>query len=138
MKTNKSPVLISACLTGMCTRYDGKSKRNNDCMQEIKDNLWIPVCPEQLGGLQTPREPADILGGDGYDVLDGKAQVITRSGQDVTEQFIRGAKLVLDIASQQNITSVILKARSPSCALHGKIGVTAALLQRQGLTLIEK
>lgn len=107
-------------------------------MQEIKDIVWIPVCPEQLGGLQTPREPADILGGDGHDVLKGNAQVITCSGLDVTAQFLRGAHLVLNLAYEQNITLAILKARSPSCAVQGKVGVTAALLQQHGITLLER
>jgi uncharacterized protein YbbK (DUF523 family) len=98
---------------------------------------WIPVCPEQLGGLSTPREAADIVGGDGADVLAGTARVLTKSGLDVTAQFIRGARQVLHIAHLQNTGMAFLKARSPSCAVHGRMGVTAALLQSAGIALIE-
>ena len=88
----------------------------------------MPVCPEQLGGLPTPRAAAKICGGDGYDVLKGAAKVINRLGNDVTEQFVRGAEMVLAIAKAQQVDGVFLKSRSPSCGLQPEIGVTAALL----------
>ena len=95
------------------------------------------MCPEQLGGLPTPRIAADLVGGDGHDVLAGRAQVVTKNGRDVTKNFILGAKQVLEIARQQKIAKVYLKARSPSCGLTPQIGVTAALLQAEGYTLVE-
>jgi uncharacterized protein YbbK (DUF523 family) len=95
------------------------------------------VCPEQLGGLPTPRAAADLVGGDGYDVLAGCARVICRSGDDVTENFILGAKQVLQIAREQKVSKIILKAGSPSCGLHPKTGVTAALLQSEGFEVVE-
>lgn len=129
--------LVSACLVGLCTRYDGKTREDANCLVKLQSSLWIPVCPEQLGGLPTPREAADICGGDGDDVLAGNAGVFTKSGIDLTEPFIRGARQVLQIARSQNVKAVFLKARSPSCAVSGKIGVTAALLREAGFQLIE-
>ena len=135
--TLSTTCLVSSCLMGFCTRYDGATKPNEDCIRTLAKSCWIPICPEQLGGLATPREAAVLTGGNGHDVLAGRAQVITGSGRDVTENFIRGAEMVLQLARLQNISTVILKARSPSCAVHGKIGVTAALLKTHGYTLIE-
>lgn len=129
--------LVSACLVGLCTRYDGRVKDSSACLARLTQAIWIPVCPEQLGGLPTPREAADITGGDGADVLAGKARVLTASGIDLTGPFIRGAEEVLKIARAQNIREVLLKARSPSCAVSGRIGVTAALLRAAGLRLTE-
>jgi len=106
-------------------------------MDQLKGVIWLPVCPEQLGGLPTPREAADISGGDGYDVLAGKARVMTKSGTDLTEAFIRGAQQVLFIALSQNIDRAYLKARSPSCGLSGSIGVTAALLRLNQINVTE-
>ena len=129
--------LVSACLTGVCSRYDGQSKPSAKCLEHLAGHLWIPVCPEQLGGLPTPRVAADLVGGDGHDVLAGHARVITRDGLDVTGHFILGARQVLEIARQHDIAKIFLKAGSPSCGLASKIGVTAALLQNEGYTIIE-
>ena len=137
MPSEKSVYLVSACLLGICTRYDGKQKKNQAGMDTIAGSVYIPFCPEQLGGLPTPREAADITGGDGNDVLLGTAKVTTKSGNDVTEAFLRGAEQTLAIARLQPITAVCLKARSPSCAVSGKIGVTAALLKAHGFKLLE-
>ncbi len=137
MHTQQSIYLVSACLVGLCTRYDGQSKETPDCLLKLKDAVWIPVCPEQLGGLPTPREAADITGGEGRDVLNGQARVLTKGGVDLTADFIRGAEQVLQIARSQNIQAALLKARSPSCAVSGTIGVTAALLQKSGIQVTE-
>jgi uncharacterized protein YbbK (DUF523 family) len=137
MRNQHSTCLVSACLIGLCTRYDGQIKANPGCLAQIKSLSWIPVCPEQLGGLPTPREAADIVGGDGRDVLAGKAAVVTKSGIDLTADFIRGAEQVLQIARLQQIGMAFLKGGSPSCAVYGKIGVTAALLQSSGIKLTE-
>ncbi len=137
MTTAKQIILVSSCLVGLCTRYDGKLKTNEECLKLLEESFWIPICPEQLGGLSTPREAADIIGGDGDDVLAGHAKIITKSGKDVTNQFILGARQVLTIASYQQIDGVYLKSRSPSCAVHGKPGVTAALLKQHGFRLKE-
>jgi uncharacterized protein YbbK (DUF523 family) len=131
------PCLVSACLLGLCTRYDGNIKIHRQCVAELTGTICIPVCPEQLGGLPTPREAADIVGSDGSDVLSGTAAVATKTGIDRTAEFIRGAGQVLQIAQLQNVSRAFLKGRSPSCAVTGKIGVTAALLRSAGIKLIE-
>jgi len=152
--------LVSACLAGLCTRYDGRSKPDRTCLALLEKMDWLPVCPEQLGGLPTPRTPADmymkarlfpclttatftpfvvpasgmrVTGGDGHDVLAGRAAVIDRNGVDVSKQFILGARQVLAIARAQNINLALLKSGSPSCGVSGRPGVTAALLQEHGI-----
>ena len=132
----KPIVLASACLTGLCTRYDSKIIEAPGVREQMKEAILIPVCPEQLGGLPTPRTAADIIDGDGFDVLDGRARVVCKNGTDVTDEFIKGARQVLEIARSQEITKIFLKARSPSCGV-GKKGVTAALLERHGFRLEE-
>ena len=134
---SKSLYLVSACLIGLCTRYDGKTKPNTECLDFLSAHTYIPVCPEQLGGLPTPRPAADLMHGDGAAVLLGTASVCTKDGADVTKPFIQGAEQVLRIAQSQPVSGICLKARSPSCAVNGSIGVTAALLQKHGFTLIE-
>lgn len=135
MSTKK--YIVSACLVGLCTRYDGATKTSAECQKVINNNIWIPLCPEQLGGLATPREPADIKGGSGYDVLNGTAKVIDKQGQDLTEAFIKGAEQVLAVAKAQQADGIFLKSRSPSCGFGEKIGVTAALLSTNGFEVIE-
>ena len=122
---------------GLETRYDGLVFTSETCRKAVADGIWLPVCPEQLGGLTTPRTAADIVDGNGNDVLAGRARVITRDGSDVTENFIKGAGQVLKIARKQNIEKVFLKAGSPSCGLAPKIGVTAALLKAEGFFVVE-
>jgi len=132
-------ILVSACLVGIACRYDGESINSPECLEELdrRNAIWIPFCPEQLGGLPTPRTAANIINGDGEDVLNGTSTVTTRTGIDVTEQFLHGARQVLEIARQQKTEAVFLKARSPSCAVNDRIGVTAALLARNGYRLQE-
>lgn len=108
-----------------------------ETLKKYKNAILIPVCAEQLGGLSTPREAADIINGDGNDVIDAEALVVTKSGNDVTAAFIQGAEQVLKVAQMQNIDKAILKARSPSCGVSGNIGVTAALLQKHNIETIE-
>ncbi len=134
--SSKELVLVSACLAGLQTRYDNRVAASPACLQRLEQTNWIPVCPEQLGGLATPRCAADIIDGTGIDVLNGRARVVCKDGCDVTEAFIKGAQQVLDIARRQNISTVILKSRSPSCGVR-KQGVAAALLEKHGLTLEE-
>lgn len=109
----------------------------------------VPACPEQLGGLPTPRPPAEIQQGcDGFTVLDGRARVLRQNGEDVTEAFIRGAQEMLKLAQACRPELVILKERSPSCGVNAiydgnfcgrtipGIGVAAALLKRHGLQVL--
>ena len=135
--SQKTVFLVSACLMGLCTRYDAKINPDAECSKFLKDHIWIPVCPEQLGGMPTPRPAADIINGTGLNVLQGKAQVCTKEGDDVSASFIKGAQEVLKIAKSQTIKGVCLKARSPSCAVSGTTGVTAALLKQNGFKLYE-
>jgi len=137
MPTPRPVYLISSCLLGLCTRYDGKIKVYPETLKKLHDAILIPVCAEQLGGLSTPREAADLTNGDGNDVINAKAVVVTKSGNDVTAAFIQGAEQVLKIAQMQNVSTAILKARSPSCGVSGNIGVTAALLQKHNIETIE-
>ena len=111
-------IIVSACLLGMNTKYNGGNNRNNKVVTFLLKNnhFFIPLCAEQLGGLPTPRLPAEIE--EGYtskDVLDGKAKIVNQEGVDVTKQFIKGAKEVLKICKRFNITHAILQDRSPSC-----------------------
>lgn len=129
--------LVSACLLGLCTRYDAQLKNNDDCIQATKGHIVIPICPEQLGGLPTPRPPADVVGGTGNDVLLGKAKVLTKDGVDLSPEFIQGAQQTLKIAQMHDVDGIFLKSRSPSCGIHEKLGVTAALLQQEGYCLKE-
>ncbi len=128
--------LVSACLAGLCTRYDGQVKTSPDCLRHLAGfDCWIPVCPEQLGGLPTPRPAADLSGGDGHAVLAGTAIVRDRQGNNLTRAFIKGANMVLAIAQAQDIRHCLLKAGSPSCGLAPYPGVTAALLLAHGLEI---
>jgi uncharacterized protein YbbK (DUF523 family) len=137
--------LISACLVGCHCRYDGKDNLVDRYQEMVEKGEAVFVCPEQLGGLSTPRPPAEIVGGTGEDVLDGRARVITKDGVDVTEQFLKGAQEALRMARLVKAEEAILKERSPSCGSAliydgtysgSKIpgdGVTAALLKRHGI-----
>jgi len=136
-------IVVSACLLGLKCRWDGQSYQPEKQLMHSPD--MIPVCPEQLGGLPTPREPAQIIDGNGFDVLNNQARVINAAGIDVTYEFIRGARAVLRIARQYDVDHAILKERSPSCAVHqlyqGKtlvagMGVTCALLFREGFAVL--
>ncbi len=130
--------LCSACLLGIECRYDGKSGLNEKVIKLAKREILVPVCPEQLGGLPTPREPIELR--------DGKA--ITKSGKDVTEKLKRGAQQVLKLVKLFGIKEAIMKQGSPSCGC-GRIydgsfsgtlvegdGVTAALLKKNGVKVI--
>lgn len=137
MPQNPEKCLVSACLAGLCTRYDGRSKPSAPCLRQMEHRYWIPVCPEQLGGLPTPRTAAKLVGGNGHEVLAGRAAVINHAGLDVSGNFIRGARQCLAIARARQIKTAYLKAGSPSCGLTPQIGVTAALLQQHGCKIIE-
>ena len=140
----KEPVVISACLLGLKTRYDGCGALSNAAIRALKGMLPVPACPEQLGGLPTPRPKASIITGDGADVLDGRSKVVDESGKDATDFFIRGAENLLDIARLSGAKKVFLKEKSPSCGVSiicrdaqcvdGK-GVAASLLEREGFEI---
>ncbi len=140
-------ILVSACLLGEKVRYDGLvipvANALTDAFEQIAD--MIPFCPEASGGLPVPRNPAEIIGKDGFDVLDGKATVQNISGCDVTLFYLNGAAKALKTAVKNNIKAAIMKEKSPSCGnlfiyngnfagilKQGK-GVTAALFERNGI-----
>ncbi len=137
--------IISACLCGINCKYSGKNNFNEKAAQLFNKGLALPICPEVFGGLSTPRASAEIVNGDGMDVLKGIAKVISKDGIDCTEAFIKGAEKTVEIAKKLNIQKAILKANSPSCG-YGQIydgsfsgqkrkgnGVTAQLLLRNDI-----
>lgn len=140
------PVLISSCLLGIECRYDGSHSRAEEILEKAQEIQFIPICPEQLGGLSTPRAPSYIVKGDGKGVLSGHARVINALGKDVTEAFMKGARESLKLARLTGATQAIVKDKSPSCGLNTPycqtdagygLGVTAALLLNAGITIIE-
>jgi uncharacterized protein YbbK (DUF523 family) len=142
---------VSACLAGHICRYDGKYAGNKTIENFCEKNDVFAFCPEMQGGRPIPREPAEIQNGDGYDVLDNKSKVLTIKGNDVTEEYKKGAHDVLRMLQEKNISTVILKDGSPSCgssviydgtfSKSKKIGVgvtTALLRQNKILVYSEK
>ncbi len=138
----KGKILVSACLVGFECRYDGRNNINDNIVELVKQGRAIPVCPEQLGGLATPRSPAEIK------TEDGMTKVYDINGVDVTDMFSAGAVKTLELAELYGIKAAILKSRSPSCGC-GKVysghfdgsltdgdGITAKLLKDNGIDVI--
>ncbi|MGM0791352.1 MAG: DUF523 domain-containing protein [Bacillota bacterium] len=142
-------LLVSSCLAGLEVRYNGTHCLHEKIRQLIDQNKAVSICPELLGGFPV-REPAEITGGDGGDVLDGTARVIEKSGRDVTELYINGAYAALKKAEELQVSTVVLKEFSPSCGSSviyngeftgGKVageGVTSALLKRNGIRVVSE
>lgn len=136
----KQTILISACLLGAACRYDGQRKTYAAAEQLMDRYHLIPICPEQLGGLPTPRPAAERLGD----------RVITNLGGDVTCQYRRGAEESLRLAAYFGVKAAVLKARSPSCGsrqiydgtftgtLTDGLGVTAELLTQHGIQVYDE
>ena len=131
----KKRILVSACLVGIKCRYDGKEKENKELLALSDEFDFFPMCPEELGGLPTPRVPSEIR--------DGK--VINKDGVDVTEKYLRGAEATLKICRICNFDTVVLKSKSPSCGkgliydgsfsgnlVHGN-GITTDYLLKNGI-----
>lgn len=144
----QAPVLVSACLAGRACRFDGSANPDDSVGRLVSEGRAVLVCPEVDGGLGTPRPPAEIVGGDGADVLAGRARVVTADGVDVTDAYVAGARRALKAAEEAGARRAILKARSPSCG-KGAIydgsfsrsvtagdGVTAALLAAHGIEVL--
>lgn len=140
-------VLVSACLAGRECAYDGSHRAHPEILELVRQGRAVLVCPEEEGGLGTPRPAAEINRGTGSDVLDGNARVITDEGVDVTQEYLEGARIAAERASTQGCTAALLKSRSPACGC-GEIydgtfsgtrsagdGVAAAALRRAGLEL---
>jgi uncharacterized protein YbbK (DUF523 family) len=141
--------MISACLLGIRCDWSGDERyRNEQALRLLQTEILVPVCPEQLGGLPTPRPPQEIQNGSGEDVLDRRVEVFNTNNVDVTDHFIRGAEETLKIARRLNLKEFIGKSGSPSCGcghIHDgsfsgmmKVGngVTAALLGRHEIRLV--
>ena len=130
-------LLVSACLLGVGCRYDGGHNQLPQLKELLTTHTCIPICPEQMGGLPTPRPPAERQG----------SRVVTRDGEDVTEAFLRGTAEVLRLADLYRCKAALLKERSPSCGC-GQIydgtfsktlvegdGMAAQMLKKHGLTV---
>ena len=128
-------ILVSNCLLGCPCRYKGDGCQNDKILSLAKEHTLIGVCPEQAGGLPTPRAPSEIQGD----------RIISKEGKDVTEQYMRGAQTALYLSELNNVDFAILKAKSPSCG-KGRVydgtftggmrdgnGVTVDLLEKNGI-----
>ena len=105
-------ILVSACLVGINCKYSGGNNYNQKIFDLVKEGKAIPICPEQLGGLNTPRKPVELK------VINGKRYAIDNEGNDLTENFERGALEVLNLAKNLKINKAILQPRSPSCGVN--------------------
>lgn len=134
----KEKILVSACLLGTNCKYSGGNNYSEEVMEYLKDYEIIPICPEQLGGLPTPRPASEIIGD----------KVINNEGTDVTSNYQNGAEEALKIAKLLGIKKALLKAKSPSCG-NGKIydgtfsgtlidgdGITTKLLKENNIEVI--
>ena len=134
----KEKILVSACLLGTNCKYNGENNYSEDIMEFLKDYEIIPICPEIMGGLQTPRPASEIKG----------EKVINILGADVTDSFQKGAEETLKLAKLLNVKKALLKAKSPSCG-NGKIydgnfngnliagdGITTKLLKENNIEVI--
>jgi len=142
-------ILISACLAGDRVRYDDKRVPfKDDLLREwTLKGLLVKVCPEVSGGLKIPRPMAQIVNGNGLDVLKGVAKVIDIDGHDVTPSFIKGAEYAFSLAKKYDIQIAILKEKSPSCGVHHIYddlnivpgsGVTTAFLKQNGIKIFSE
>lgn len=132
-------ILVSACLCGVNCKYNGKNNLNEEMMELLKSGEALLICPEQMGGLTTPRNPSEIK------IINNEVKVFMNDGTDVTANYKRGAEEVLRLAKELNIKKAILKKKSPACG-YGEIydgtfsgvltqgnGITAALLLENGI-----
>jgi uncharacterized protein YbbK (DUF523 family) len=139
-------ILISPCLIGIRTRWDESCDEIEELINLVKSGQAVFLCPEQIGGLTTPREPSEIeIVKTAKDVLVGEAKVLTNTGKDVTEQFVVGARRILKFCQEMGVEIAILKSGSPTCGskqtydgsftdtkIPGK-GITAELLEQNGI-----
>ncbi len=133
-------IIVSACLIGLRCRYDGSSCSFSGAIDIMRQGLAIPVCPEQLGGLSTPRDPCEIVNG----------RVMTELGVDMTDFFLRGVEEALSIIDMLPIKMALLKEKSPSCgvssvydgsfcgSLREGQGLFASALYRKGIAVFSE
>lgn len=136
--SNKEKILVSSCLLGLNCRYDGGNNYSKEVEEFLKNYEVIPICPEIMGGLPTPRTPSERQAD----------KVINKEGKDVTEQYEKGARECLFLAQKYDVKKALLKLRSPSCGskeiydgtfshtiIEGD-GVTAELFKKNGIEVI--
>lgn len=146
MSRTNNPILISACLLGVNTRYDGTNALHKEIIKKYSHKILIPICPEQLGGLPTPRPKAEVI--PPIPSLKKKGNVAVRvidiNGRDATKEFINGANEVLKIAKLLGASKAVLKEKSPSCGVNRiyrdarlveGTGITARLLKDNGIDI---
>lgn len=149
----KKKIGVSACLLGIDCKYNGKNNKNESVLEYVKDMECIEICPESYGGLPTPRVPSEIEEGkSGEDFIKDKENfhVYSKEAVDVTDEFIRGAKIALEKLKSKGVEEVIMKESSPSCGVNkiytgkfdgGKkngMGVTAALFKENGIKMLSE
>ncbi|HAZ38039.1 MAG TPA: DUF523 domain-containing protein [Clostridiaceae bacterium] len=138
-------IAVSACLCGVNCKYNGGNNFNETIYELFKEGKAVLICPEQLGGLETPRSPSEIIKSE-----EGAVRVVNKKGIDVTKEYKKGAKSALEMAKEKGCHIAILKAKSPSCGLGkiydgtftGKIvegnGVTAQLFLENGIKVLNE
>ncbi len=145
--SDKIQYLVSACLSGIPCRFDGKSAKDKRVEKLVRMQKAIPICPEILGGLSVPRQGVEIEQGEGKDVLFRLSPVISRKGEDVTPFLLRGAFASLKIAKKFKIKKAWMKKKSPSCGCgqikrKGRLkkgdGITVALFKKEGIKVVPR
>ncbi|MCX6809622.1 MAG: DUF523 domain-containing protein [Candidatus Berkelbacteria bacterium] len=141
--------IISACLLGVNCRFNGKNKFSPKAKHVFDGGEVILICPEMLINLGIPREACEIVGGDGFDVLEGKARVVSKSGKDFTQLYLDAAQKASAMIENLGITKAYLKSGSPTCGAgtiyngdftgekKNGFGVFSALLKNNGIELVE-
>ena len=152
--TDKKTIMVSACLLGINCNYKGGcsydfTKNSRFWLDLCNKYTIIPICPEQLGGLSTPRIPSELLN-KAEDIAKGKGQIINKEGKDVTKNFIKGAEEILRLSKVYKVQYAVLKSKSPSCGtktvydgtfqgiLIDGLGYTAYLLKKSGVLLFDE
>lgn len=148
LNDGRGRIIVSACLAGINCRYDGGTCENERIRNLVERGKAILICPESDGGLPIPRPPAEIMGGDGDDVIAGRSRIQNNQGADVTYFFLKGAEAAAKTAKDNQALLAVLKARSPSCGV-GEIydgtfsgglkqgdGITTSLLKQEGIQVI--
>ena len=145
----QKPILVSACLLGLDCRYNGLCKKNSSVLNFLQEGHYtiIPICPEQLAGLPTPRPTTQFASGNGATILSGEGQLLSANRVRMNETFIKGANQVLAIARMNHCNLAIMKERSPSCGVHqislndqivSGSGVTTALLKQNRISVFNE
>lgn len=147
--TNNEPIMVSACLLGIKCTYNCEIRKSDEVVKLAKRKTLIPFCPEQLGGMGTPRTAMSIVEGSGEDVLDFEAKVMNEESSDITSHFHTGTEESMKYATLFSVKTAIMRDKSPSCGVYQvynrKIGeekylvpgrgVTTAQLKRHGLKI---